>query len=112
MSLQLLKFLLNYNTYTKYSDSIKTVYKDNKELNILFTYLDKLHDRYKKDPNFKKLVVDGKTGRNSKTEDAITRYQNEKGLAADGQLGPETTQAMRKDGLDKFERRYKLFGLF
>jgi hypothetical protein len=42
MSLQLLKFLLNYNTYTKYSDSIKTVYKDNKELNILFTYLDKL----------------------------------------------------------------------
>ena len=49
MSLQLLKFLLNYNTYTKYSDSIKTVYKDNKELNILFTYLDKLHDRYKKD---------------------------------------------------------------
>ena len=49
MSLQLLKFLLNYNTYTKYSDSIKTVYKDNKELNILFTYLDKLHDKYKKD---------------------------------------------------------------
>lgn len=49
MSLQLLKFLLNYTTYTKYSDSIKTVYKDNKELNILFTYLDKLHDRYKKD---------------------------------------------------------------
>mgnify|MGYP003348285485 FL=1 len=49
MSLQLLKFLLNYNTYTKYSNNIKTVYKDNKELNILFTYLDKLHDRYKKD---------------------------------------------------------------
>ena len=49
MSLQLLKFLLNYTTYTKYSDSIKTVYKDNKELNILFTYLDKLHDKYKKD---------------------------------------------------------------
>jgi len=73
---------------------------------------DFLNDRYKKDPKFKKLVVDGKTGPNSKTEEAIERYQKEKGLAVDGQLGPDTSAAMRKDGLGKFERNYKLFGLF
>lgn len=71
-----------------------------------------LNDRYKKDSKFKPLVVDGKTGPNSKTEAAIERYQSEKGLAADGQIGPDTTNAMRKDGLAKFERKYKLFGLF
>ena len=49
MSLQLIKFLLNYNIYTKYSTYVTTLYKDNKELNTLLNYLHKLHDRYKKD---------------------------------------------------------------
>lgn len=49
MSLQLLKFLLNYNIYTKYCNSITTLYKDNKELTTLLNYLNKLHDKYKRD---------------------------------------------------------------
>ena len=49
MSLQILKFLLNYNTYVKYSNYITTLYKDNKELNTLLKHLQKQHDLYKKD---------------------------------------------------------------
>lgn len=73
---------------------------------------DFLNARYKKDPKFIQLKVDGKTGPNSSTEKAIMKYQTEKGLDPDGQIGPDTSSAMRKDGLDKFEKRYKLFGLF
>jgi peptidoglycan hydrolase-like protein with peptidoglycan-binding domain len=73
---------------------------------------DFLNARYKKDPKFIQLKVDGKTGPNSSTEKAIMKYQIEKGLESDGQIGPNTSSAMRKDGLDKFEKRYKLFGLF
>jgi peptidoglycan hydrolase-like protein with peptidoglycan-binding domain len=73
---------------------------------------DFLNARYKKDPKFIQLKVDGKTGPNSSTEKAIMKYQIEKGLESDGQIGPDTSSAMRKDGLDKFEKRYKLFGLF
>lgn len=72
-----------------------------------------LNDRYKKDPKFKQLTVDGKTGPNSQTENAIKKYQAEKRvLDVDGQIGPNTIELMRKDGLGKYEKKYKLFGLF
>lgn len=48
MTLQLIKLLLDYDIYTKYSSSINTIFKDNKELTILYTYLNKLHDKYKR----------------------------------------------------------------
>lgn len=69
-----------------------------------------LNNRYKNDKTFKQLRVDGKTGPNSETAKAIMKYQKEKGLDEDGMIGYETTSAMRKDGLGKFEE--KLFGLF
>lgn len=49
MTLQLIKLLLDYNIYNKYNDSIYNIFKDNKELNLLYTYLTKLHDKYKRD---------------------------------------------------------------
>lgn len=48
MSLQLIKLLLDYNLYIKYNNSIHTIFKDNKELNLLYIYLNKLHDKYKR----------------------------------------------------------------
>ena len=48
MTLQLIKLLLDYNIYNKYNDSIYNIFKDNKELNLLYTYLTKLHDKYKR----------------------------------------------------------------
>jgi len=49
MTLQIIKLLLDYNIYIKYNDSIYSIFKDNKELNLLYTYLTKLHDKYKRD---------------------------------------------------------------
>ena len=71
-----------------------------------------LNNRYKKDPKFTLLIVDGKTGPNSKTEQAIMRYQSEKGIEVDGKIGNETSSEMRKDGLGKFEKKYKFLGIF
>jgi len=48
MTLQLIKLLLDYNIYNKYNDSIYNIFKDNKELNLLYTYLTKLHNKYKR----------------------------------------------------------------
>jgi peptidoglycan hydrolase-like protein with peptidoglycan-binding domain len=70
-----------------------------------------LNNRYKKDKTFIPLKVDGKTGPNSKTAEAIKKYQREKRfLDIDGVLGHETMGEMRKDGLDKFESKF--LGLF
>lgn len=49
MYLQLIKFMLIYNIYNKYYNIIYNILKDNKELNILMLYLNKLHNKYKKD---------------------------------------------------------------
>ena len=49
MALQILRFLLTYNNYIKYSNNIEYLYKDNKELSILYNYLCKLMDRYERD---------------------------------------------------------------
>ena len=69
-----------------------------------------LNNRYKADKKFRPLVTDGKTGPNSQTEKAIMRYQSEKRLEADGQIGHDTMEQMRKDGLGKFESKF--LGLF
>lgn len=49
MALQLIRFLLTYNLYIKYNNIIINIFKDNKELLLLYNYLSKLHDKYEKD---------------------------------------------------------------
>jgi len=49
MALQLIRFMLQYNIYNKYKDIIYNIYKHNKELTILYSYLSRLHDKYEKD---------------------------------------------------------------
>jgi len=44
-------------------------------------------------PTFK-LMVDGKTGPNSQTANAIEKYQGQIGVMTDGVWGPETIQKM------------------
>lgn len=91
---------------------VKRVIKeqDEEDYKIITAVQKFLNNRYKNDKTFKQLRVDGKTGSNSETAKAIMKYQKEKGLDEDGMIGHETTSAMRKDGLGKFED--KLFGLF
>ena len=49
MALQLIKFLLSYNLYIKYNDIVHNIFNNNKELTLLYTYLNKLHNKYAKD---------------------------------------------------------------
>jgi hypothetical protein len=49
MALQLIRFMLSYNIYIKYSKVLEFIIKDNKELTILYNYLDKLHNKYQRD---------------------------------------------------------------
>ncbi len=49
MALQILRYLLNYNLYNKYSNNIEYIFKDNKELNLLYLYLNNIHNKYKRD---------------------------------------------------------------
>lgn len=48
-ALYLIKLLLNNTIYNKHSITIKEIIKDNKELNILYNYIEKLQDKYEKD---------------------------------------------------------------
>jgi murein L,D-transpeptidase YcbB/YkuD len=84
--------------------------QDEEMYNITVAIQKFLNNRYKNDKTFKPLTVDGKTGPNSQTELAIKKYQKEKGLDTDGKIGHDTTAAMRKDGLNKFESKF--LGLF
>lgn len=49
MGLQLIKIMLFYYNYIKYSKNIEYIFKDNKELTILYNYLIKLHTKYERD---------------------------------------------------------------
>ena len=49
MAPQLIKFLLKHDLYLKYGSNMQSIFKDNKEINILFKYLNKMHELYKKD---------------------------------------------------------------
>lgn len=91
---------------------VKRVIKeqDEEEYKITTAIQKFLNNRYKNDKTFKQLRVDGRTGPNSETAKAIKKYQEEKKLDVNGNIEHETTSAMRKDGLGKFED--KLFGIF
>jgi KaiC/GvpD/RAD55 family RecA-like ATPase len=49
MALQLLKILLNHEIFTKYSDFVGHLYKETKELGILYRFLCNLHEKYERD---------------------------------------------------------------
>lgn len=49
MAPQLIKFLLKHDLYLKYGSNMQLIFKDNKEINMLFKYLNKMHELYKKD---------------------------------------------------------------
>ena len=55
--LPLLKVMLNNTVYTKYSQYIKDTVKDNKELNLLFMYLENLHQKYNRDINWEEYAL-------------------------------------------------------
>lgn len=57
MYLQLIKFMLIYNIYNKYYNIIYNTLKDNKELNILLLYLNKLHTKYQRDLSFEEFSL-------------------------------------------------------
>ena len=46
---KLLKPLLNHTLFEKYSGFVKTLLKDNKELQILFDFMSRLHEKYQRD---------------------------------------------------------------
>jgi KaiC/GvpD/RAD55 family RecA-like ATPase len=48
-TIQLIKILLNNNNYTKYSNHIEPILKNNKEVYNLYNYLSKLQSRYERD---------------------------------------------------------------
>lgn len=49
MALQLLRILLNHNLFVKYAQDLEYLYKDSKELGILYRYLTSLHEKYERD---------------------------------------------------------------
>lgn len=52
MSLQLIKFLLKRDVYLKYGDSLRDIFRENKEANQLVNYLARLHNLYETDISF------------------------------------------------------------
>ena len=55
--LPLLKVMLNNTAYTKYSQYVKESIKDNKELNLLFQYLENLHQKYNRDITWEEYAL-------------------------------------------------------
>jgi hypothetical protein len=57
MALQLIKFLLRYDLYQKYGMSLQAIFKDNKEIAMLFKYLTKMHEMFKKDLTLEEFSI-------------------------------------------------------
>ena len=57
MNLLLLKYLLNNTIFKKYSNNIYNIFKENKEINILYKYIEKLHDIYNKDLSVEEFTL-------------------------------------------------------
>ena len=53
----LIKLLLNHTYFNKYSNYIKDMFKSNKELNLIYTCLDKLHTRWSRDISYNELAL-------------------------------------------------------
>ena len=89
------------NSILKMHESFKSrgVIIEQEEENQMTAIQKFLNKRYKLN-----LATDGKTGPGSQTEKAIMKYQSDKKIyPADGVAGHNTIEAMRKDGLGKFE---------
>ena len=65
--------MLSYNTYIKYNNIITNIYKDNKELNLLYIYLNKLHEKYKKDLSFEEFSLYVLTNCVEKDKESLTK---------------------------------------
>ena len=77
MTLQLIKLLLDYDVYNKYSNSIYNIFKDNKELNLLYTYLTKLHNKYQRTLSLEEYSLFVLTNCLEKDKDVLTSLLTE-----------------------------------
>lgn len=70
--LNVIPYLLNYNIYSKYNHTLNTIYKDNKELSILFKYLDNIHSKYNRDITFEEYCLYVLTNCQEKDKETLT----------------------------------------
>ena len=84
--------------------------EQNYERNKIKAVQEFLNARLKTIPNFKPLTIDGRTGHNSATEEAIMMYQGIiRVYPTDGVWGPDTESKMppkEKEYLDKMVSKY------
>lgn len=67
------ELLLDYSLYIKYNNIIYNIFKNNKELNILYIYLNKLHDKYKRDLSFEEYSLYVLTNCPKKDRDVLNK---------------------------------------
>ena len=93
------------------NESQQQINEDNIERNKIKAVQAFLNARLKTIPKFKQLEIDGKTGHNSATEEAIMMYQGMIGVyPTDGTWGPNTEAKMppsEKQYLDKLVSKYE-----
>lgn len=104
MALQILKILLNYNLYIKYSTNIDYIFKDNKELNILYLYLSKLHDKYKRDLSLEEYTLYVLTHCLDKDKELLSTL-------LESLVSLETSSCVLDDILIEVEQRQKAYTL-
>ena len=95
---------------TQINESQQQISEENIERDKIKAVQEFLNARLKTLPNFKPLTIDGRTGHNSATEDAIMKYQGMIGVyPTDGVWGPNTESKMppkEKQYLDKMVSKY------
>jgi hypothetical protein len=108
------KYIFTESQIKKIIDSQMTgtqINEQNYERNKIKAVQEFLNLRLKTIPKFKQLTIDGRTGRNSATEEAIMMYQGMIGVyPTDGVWGPDTENKMppkEKQYLDKMVSKHE-----
>ena len=104
MYLQLLKFLLKYNLYIKYNNIIYNIFKNNKELNILYIYLTKLHDKYKRDLTLDEYILFVLTNCPEKDRENLTKILS-------GVKDTDTSSCVIEDIIQDVQNKQKAYDL-
>jgi hypothetical protein len=93
------------------NESQQPINEQNYERNKIKAVQEFLNLRLKTIPNFKPLTIDGRTGRNSSTEEAIMMYQGIiRVYPTDGVWGPDTEEKMppkEKQVFDKLVSKHE-----
>lgn len=104
MALQILKFLLTYSNYIKYSNNIEYIFNTNKELKYIYYCLTNLINKYQRDITYEELALYVLVNCQEKDKDTLSALLH-------SVSEQDTTSAVISDLIADVEQKHKAYNV-